>query len=86
MLIRIFEPSIVSNDIIMIPAISTFTLHELEQALSKMKARKSPDKHGIVMKMIKYGSVNLKKHILLFFIEFLHHNFIERSCCTYYSL
>ena len=60
-------------------AIPAFELHELEQALSKMKARKSPDKHGIVMEMIKYGSDNLKRQILSFFNEFLHHDFIEQS-------
>ena len=63
----------------MIPAMSVFTLLELEEVLSKMKARKSPDKHEIIMKMIKYGSDILKSHILSFFIVFLHQDCIERS-------
>ena len=74
-----FDPAIITNNTAISSAIPAFKLHELEQVLSKMKARKSPDKHGIVMEIIKYRSNNLKRHILLFFNEFLHHDFIEQS-------
>ena len=62
-----------------LPQIASFTMFDLEQALSKMKCKKGADHHGIVMEMIKYGSQKLKDHILAFFNNFLNDHHIEQS-------
>ena len=61
------------------PQVTSFTIFDLEQALSKMKCKKGADHHSIVIEMIKYGSQKLKNQILVFFNNFLNNHYVEQS-------